>query len=64
VSTLRLRRRFPRERRLGRGLFRAGPRSRRIFGTRRGRVRFVAVAERRLLRNRRTLRRYLRRAGL
>jgi hypothetical protein len=37
---------------------------RRIFGVRRGRVRFVGVADRRLLANRRQLRRYLRRAGL
>jgi hypothetical protein len=37
---------------------------RRIFGTRRGRVRFVGVADRGLLANRRQLRRYLRRAGL
>jgi hypothetical protein len=64
VSTRRLVRRFPRRRRIGRRLFRASPRSRRIFGTRRGRVRFVGVADRRLLRNRRALRRYLRRAGL
>jgi len=43
---------------------RAGPRSSRIFGTRRGKVRFVAVADRRLLRTPRALRRYVRRAGL
>jgi hypothetical protein len=49
---------------LGRGLFRAHPRSRRLIGVRRGRVRFVAVADRRLLSNRRSLRRSLRLAGL
>jgi hypothetical protein len=55
---------FPRRQRIGRGLYRASRRSRRIVGVRRGRVRFVGVADRRLLRNRRALRRYLRRAGL
>jgi hypothetical protein len=60
----RLLRRFPRARRLSRGIYRATPRSRRIFGTRGGKVRFVAVADRSLLRNPAKLRRYLRRAGL
>jgi hypothetical protein len=55
---------FARARRLSSGIYRAGPRSRRLFGVRRGRVRFVAVADRRLLGDRRALRRYLRRAGL
>ena len=55
---------FPRRRRIARGLYRASPTSRRIVGVRRGRVRFVGVADKRLLRNRRALRRYLRRAGL
>ncbi len=64
VRVGRLARRFPSSRRLGPGLLRAGPRSSRIFGTRRGKVRFVAVADRRLLRNPRVLRRYVRRAGL
>lgn len=42
------------------------PRSPRLFGIRRGRVRFIAVADRRLLRpgKRRALRRYLAYAGL
>jgi hypothetical protein len=57
-------RRFPRRRRIARGLYRASPRSRRIFGVRRRRVRFVGVADKRLLHHPRTLRRYLRRAGL
>jgi hypothetical protein len=60
----RLLRRFPGARRLSSGIFSAGPRSRRIFGIRRGKVRFVGVADARLLRNRRELARYLRRAGL
>jgi hypothetical protein len=57
----RFRAAYPRARRIGRGLYRAGPRSPRLFGIRRGRVRFIAVADRRLLRpgKRRSLRRYL-----
>ena len=64
TSARRARRAFPRRRRLGRGLFRAGPRSTRVVGIRRGRVRFLAVADRRLLGKPQVLRRYLRRAGL
>jgi hypothetical protein len=60
----RVARRFPRARRLSRGVYRGGPRSRRVFGVRRGRLRFVGVADTRLLRNPKALRRYLRRAGL
>ena len=41
---------YPRARRIGHGLYRANPRSPRLFGIRRGRVRFIAVADRRLLR--------------
>jgi alpha-glucosidase (family GH31 glycosyl hydrolase) len=59
-----LRRRFGSLRRVAGGLYRAGPRSRRFFGVRRGRVRYVAVADRRLLRSPRALRRYVRRAAL
>jgi hypothetical protein len=62
-SLRRVRRAFPGLRRIRRGLYRAGPRSARLIGFRRGRVRFHAVAERRLLRNRRALARALRRAG-
>jgi len=54
---------FPRGRRLGPGLVRRG-RSRQVVGVRNGRVRFVAVAGRRLLRDPRALRGALRRAGL
>jgi hypothetical protein len=64
AGLLRLQSRFPGARRLGRGLYRARPHSPRVFGVRRGRVRFTAVADKRLLRSTRTLRRYLRRAGL
>jgi hypothetical protein len=63
TSLRRLLRSFQRARLLSRKLYRAGPRSRRVFGILRGRVRFVAVAGDSLLRDRR-LRRYLRRAGL
>jgi hypothetical protein len=59
-----LRRAYPRRRALGPGLFRATPRSARLIGVRRGRVRFIAVASRRLLRNQRALQRYLRLAGV
>jgi beta-glucosidase len=58
VGRLRPRRRAPK---LHRGLNRV---KRRIVGVRRGRVRFVAVVDRRLARNRKALRVYLRRAGL
>jgi hypothetical protein len=63
-SSLRaLRRVYPRRRALGRGLYRANRNSPRLIGSRKGRVRFFAVADRRLLRNRRALRRHLRLAG-
>jgi beta-glucosidase len=52
-------RRFPNRRRLAKDLYRAGPHSRRVIGTRRGRIRFWAVADRRLVRRPKTLRRYL-----
>ncbi len=57
---------YPRARRIGRGLYRANPRSPRLFGIRRGRVRFIAVADRGLLApgKRRALRRHLAYAGL
>jgi hypothetical protein len=60
----RVRRAYPRRRRLGRGLVRPSRRSLRLFGIRRGRVRFVGVATRRTLRSRRALRAYLRHAGV
>ena len=63
-SVRALRRAYPRRRGLGRGLYRANPRSPRLIGVRKGRVRFFAVADRRLLRSKRSLRRHLRLAGL
>jgi predicted acyl esterase len=60
----RFRRAYPRRKRIGRGLYRANRRSPRLFGVRRGRVTFIAVASKGVLRSRRTLRRYLRLAGV
>ena len=64
-SARRLRRAYPNRRRIGRGLYRLGKRSRRLVGVRKGKVRFVAVASKRVLlkRNRKALRTYVRRAG-
>jgi hypothetical protein len=59
-----LRRAFPHRRRLGRGLYRAGRRSRLLIGVRRGRVRFLATASTSLVRHPRVLRRFLRYAGV
>ncbi len=64
-STVRaLRRAFPGVRRVTRGVFRASRRNPRLFGMRRGRVTFIGVADRRLLRDPSALRRLVRRAGL
>ena len=62
-SVRRLRRAYPRRRAFGRGIYRANPRSPRLIGVRKGRVRFIAVVNKRLLRSRRSLRRYLQLAG-
>ena len=51
---------YPTRRRLGPGLFRASPRSRRLLGVSRGRVRFVAVVGDKALRSPRRLARDLR----
>lgn len=59
VSVAELERRYRRTRSLSRGLRRASPGRRIVFGTRRGRVRFVAVADSELLSSPRLLRRYL-----
>jgi hypothetical protein len=59
-----LRSAYPRRQALGQGLYRVNRPSPRVIGTRNGRVRFFAVAERRLLRDRRVLKRHLRLAGL
>jgi beta-glucosidase len=63
-SARALRRSYPRLRRVSRGVYRANPSSPRLFGVRRGRVRFIAVAGKRLLRSPRSLRRTIARAGL
>ena len=55
---------YPRALRVGRGLFRTYPRSRRLVAVRRGKVAFVAVASPRLLRNRAALRRAVRASRL
>jgi beta-glucosidase len=64
VRLRRVRRAYPRRLGFGRGLYRASPRSPRLIGVRQGRVRFIAVANRKLLRNRRALRAHLRHAGV
>ena len=58
------RRAFSRRRPVARGVYRANPRSPRLIGVRRGKVRFFAVANRTLLRKPRSLARHLRLAGL
>jgi hypothetical protein len=64
ASARALRRAYARRQAVGRGLYRANRSSPRLIGIRKGRVRFVAVADRALLRSRRALRRYLRLALL
>jgi hypothetical protein len=60
-----VRRAYSRRQRIGPRLFRANRRSTRLIGLRRnGRVRFFAVASRKLLRDERRLKRHLRLAGL
>jgi hypothetical protein len=59
-----VRRAYSRRAAVSRGLYRANRRSPRLIGVRNGRVRFIGVAGRSLLRNRRALRRHLRLAGL
>jgi sulfoquinovosidase len=59
-STRRVRRAFPRARRVSWGVVRLGPRSRRIVVVSRGRVRSLGVADRRLLSKRSRLRRQVR----
>jgi hypothetical protein len=63
TRTSALRRAYPRRREIGRALVRANPRSPRLIGIRRGRVRYIAVASGRTIRSRRALRGYLRSAG-
>jgi hypothetical protein len=64
TSVRALRRSYPRRRALGRTLVRANHRSPRLFGIRRGKVRYVAVTSRRTIARRKTLRAYLRYAGV
>ena len=64
VRLVTVSRAYPRLRALGAGLYRAYPGSRRLVGVRRGRVRFIAVADRRLLGKPAALRAHLRRAGV
>ena len=59
----KFRRRYPDRVRVARGLYLGGPRSQRIFGLREGRVQFIAVARRRVARNRKAVKRYLRLGG-
>jgi hypothetical protein len=64
TRTRALGRAYPRRRAVGRALVRANPRSPRLFGIRRGRVRYVAVTAPRTIARPRTLRSYLRYAGV
>jgi hypothetical protein len=56
--------RFPRRRRLARGVFRAKPTGRTVVGASRGKVRYLGVTDRAGIRDVRLLRALLRRAGL
>ena len=60
----RFRRAYPNRVRVGRGIYRARRGSPRLFGVRRGRVRFIAVASRSVARSAVLMRRHLRTAGL
>ncbi len=60
----RLRRGYPRRRGVIRGLFRANPHSPRLIGVRRGRVSYIAIASKALIRKPALLKRYLRVAGV
>ena len=64
VSARAVRRAYPGRRAVGKGIVRAGRHSPRLFGIRRGRVRYVAVAPRRTIARPSALRAYLRRVGL
>jgi hypothetical protein len=61
--SLRLRRAYPRRRAVIRGVFRASPHSTRLIGIRGRKVRFIAVADQRLIRKHKALKQYLRLAG-
>ena len=63
-TVARLRRSYRRGRSLSATLFRANRRSPRLFGVRRGKVRFIGVTSRRTIARRKTLRAYLRLCGV
>lgn len=60
----KLRASYSRRRALSKSLFRANKRSPRLFGVRKGKVRYVAVTSRKTISRRRDLRAYLRYAGV
>ena len=60
----RFRKAYRRRRALGHGVFRASPRSPRLIGVRRGRVTWIGVVSRPVLKHRKTFRGYLRLAGV
>jgi 3',5'-cyclic-AMP phosphodiesterase len=63
-KTSRLRRSFPRRKAVGKAIVRANPRSPRLFGVKHGKVRYVAITTRKTIGKRKTLRAYLRYAGM
>jgi len=63
-STRQLRRAFPKAKRLSKTVYRLSARGQRLVGVRKGKVRYFGVASKRVLRNPRLLRAYLKRAGL
>jgi hypothetical protein len=63
-KTSRLRKAFPRRRAVGHAIVRANSRSPRFYGVRKGKVRYVGVTTRKTIGKRRTLRAYLRYAGM
>ena len=63
VSLRKARRTFRGLRRVSAAVYRLSPSSRRIIGVRRGRVRFVGVASKRVLGSKWLLRTYVKRAG-
>lgn len=63
VSRRKARRAFRRMRRVTGSVYRLGPRSSRIVSIRRGKVRYVGLASKRVLRSRRLVRIYVKRAG-
>jgi hypothetical protein len=62
--SVRFRRAYPRRRKVLRGVYRANRRSPRLIGVRRGRVTYIAVVSKPVLKHRKTLRRYLRLAAV